>query len=117
MKTYRGDPIDPNRITIQTEGVPGRTSLTPAASQRIINHSPDGFSWGFRGSGPNQLSLALLIDFFDGDDRKAQFYYKDFTARTIAYLASDKPWVLDSSDIEASLANIDEAKLPRSARV
>lgn len=35
--------------------------LLPDASQRIYNHSPDGFSWGYEGSGPAQLALALLL--------------------------------------------------------
>ena len=31
-------------------------------SQKIINHSPDGFNWGYGGSGPAQLSLAMCLD-------------------------------------------------------
>jgi len=36
--------------------------LDPRASQKIWNHSPDGFNWGYQGSGPAQLALALLYD-------------------------------------------------------
>jgi hypothetical protein len=36
--------------------------LSPAASKRLINHSPDGFSWGYGGSGPAQLALAVLLE-------------------------------------------------------
>ncbi|GAJ01677.1 unnamed protein product, partial [marine sediment metagenome] len=32
--------------------------LYPGKSQRVWNHSPDGFSWGYEGSGPAQLALA-----------------------------------------------------------
>lgn len=35
--------------------------LTPAASQKVWNHSPDGFNFGYSGSGPAQLALALLL--------------------------------------------------------
>lgn len=35
--------------------------LNPARSQRVWNHSPDGFSWGYGGSGPAQLALAILL--------------------------------------------------------
>ena len=28
----------------------------------LFNHSPDGFNWGYGGSGPAQLSLAILAD-------------------------------------------------------
>ncbi len=33
--------------------------LLPGPSQKIINHSPDGFNWGYGGSGPGQLALAI----------------------------------------------------------
>lgn len=35
--------------------------LSPLPSQRVWNHSPDGFEWGYGGSGPAQLALALLL--------------------------------------------------------
>ena len=35
--------------------------LTPGESQKIINHSPDGFQWGYGGSGPSQLALAVFV--------------------------------------------------------
>lgn len=36
--------------------------LDPRPSREIWNHSPDGFNWGYHGSGPAQLALALLYD-------------------------------------------------------
>lgn len=36
--------------------------LSPERSQKLWNHSPDGFQWGYGGSGPAQLALALLLD-------------------------------------------------------
>jgi len=39
--------------------------LDPKPSQKIINHSPDGFNWGYGGSGPAQLALAILLKFED----------------------------------------------------
>lgn len=35
--------------------------LDPKPSQKIINHSPDGFNWGYGGSGPAQLALAIIL--------------------------------------------------------
>ena len=35
--------------------------LDPRPSQRLMNHSPDGFNWGYGGSGPAQLALAILL--------------------------------------------------------
>lgn len=36
--------------------------LDPAKSQKLNNHSPDGFNWGYAGSGPAQLALAVLLE-------------------------------------------------------
>jgi len=36
------------------------------------NHSPTGFAWGYGGSGPHQLSIAILSDFF-GDECAKQY--------------------------------------------
>lgn len=36
-----------------------RLDLRP--SQAVMNHSPDGFAWGYSGSGPSQLALAVLL--------------------------------------------------------
>lgn len=35
--------------------------LTPGESQHVRNHSPSGFAWGYAGSGPAQLALAILL--------------------------------------------------------
>lgn len=37
--------------------------ITPTYSQRITNHSPDGFNWGYTGSGPAQLALSILMEY------------------------------------------------------
>lgn len=41
--------------------------LDLAASLKVWNHSPDGFAWGYGGSGPAQLALAILMRFTDAD--------------------------------------------------
>jgi hypothetical protein len=43
--------------TVTIDGV----SLDPRPSQRVWNHSPDGFNWGYGGSGPAQFALAILL--------------------------------------------------------
>lgn len=35
--------------------------LYPKIGQKIINHSPDGFNWGYEGSGPAQLALSVIL--------------------------------------------------------
>lgn len=51
----------------------GGKRLNPAPSQNIRNHSPDGFNWGYGGSGPAQFALALLMRYVDAET--AQRYY------------------------------------------
>lgn len=29
----------------------------------LLNHSPDGFNWGYMGSGPSQLAFAILLEY------------------------------------------------------
>lgn len=41
--------------------------LRPEPSQRVWNHSPDNFNWGYGGSGPAQLSLAILLKYLPKD--------------------------------------------------
>ena len=35
--------------------------LLPGESLAYMNHSPDGFNWGYGGSGPAQLALAIVL--------------------------------------------------------
>ena len=36
------------------------TQLSLKKSLQIVDHSPDGFQWGYNGSGPAQLAAAIL---------------------------------------------------------
>jgi len=38
--------------------------LKPNHSQKVVNHSPYGFGWGYSGYGPAQLALAVCIRLF-----------------------------------------------------
>ena len=58
--------------------------LCPEESQKVYNHSPDGFNWGYGGSGPAQLALAILLKFSDKDT--ALYFYQDFKWDIIAKL-------------------------------
>ncbi len=50
------------RVIRHPQGVRARTPTNKPLPLRldIYNHSPTGFEWGYLGSGPAQLSLALL---------------------------------------------------------
>jgi len=58
--------------------------LNPAPSQKVFNHSPDGFSWGYGGSGPSQLALAVLLKRMSRE--KALKMYQQFKWNIISRL-------------------------------
>lgn len=62
--------------------------LDPAYSQAIRNHSPDGFNWGYGGSGPAQLALAICLQLMSKDD--AQSFYQHLKYHVIAELPKGK---------------------------
>ena len=53
--------------------------LSPVESQKIQNHSPNGFNWGYGGSGPAQLALAIVLKLTGKSDN-----YQDFKWDVIA---------------------------------
>ena len=59
----------------------------------LANRSPTGFEWGYLGSGPAQLALAILADALD-NDRLARQLYQRFKLRVIAPLPRYAPWQL-----------------------
>jgi hypothetical protein len=68
----------------------------------LRRHSPSGFEWGYEGSGPAQLALALLAH-ATRDDQLALKNYQQFKRECIATIASDT-WRMTSDDIHAWLA-------------
>jgi Family of unknown function (DUF6166) len=67
------------------------------ARRNLSNHSPTGFEWGYSGSGPAQLALALLADVLD-DDERALTLHQPFKFEVVAHLPHDE-WLLKESDI------------------
>src|SRR5262245_55620958 len=56
-----------HRVSVMQAG--GIKPLSARRSQAVFNHSPDGFAWGYGGSGPAQLALAILLDALDDTPR------------------------------------------------
>lgn len=88
------------------------TELSPIPSQKLRNHSPDGFQWGYSGSGPSQLSLALLLD-VTGNPELAQSYYQDFKFNTVASWGEE--WSITSQEILEWLARAQAQELQKAA--
>lgn len=65
----------------------GGKELRPEPSLQVGHHSPDGFSWGHSGIGPEQLALALLLELTDAE--VARRWYQEVTWQVIAQLPRD----------------------------
>jgi Family of unknown function (DUF6166) len=66
----------------------------------LCNHSPDGFSWGYAGSGPAQLALAMLMEVLD-DWSRVQRLYQRFKECVTAQVPQDANWTADGADVYA----------------
>jgi hypothetical protein len=65
----------------------------------VRNHSPSGFAWGYLGSGPAQLALALLC--LEIGEERAMRLHQRFKAEVIARMSQDRPWTATSVGIRA----------------
>jgi hypothetical protein len=74
----------------------------------LWNHSPSGFEWGYCGSGPAQLALAILADHC-GNACKALNFYQRFKWSVIAGLPY-RSWALTSEEIDEVLQTLREAE-------
>jgi len=72
----------------------------------VRNHSPDGFEWGYGGSGPAQLSLALAIDALGGDVSRAGRVYQLLKVRFVGNITTDH-WRADREAIRALVLDIE----------
>jgi len=76
------------------DGLVVMKGLDPRPSQAVWNHSPDGFEWGYSGSGPAQLALAILLDaglrigdHFTRAREQALRFYQEFKREYVAFFA------------------------------
>ena len=97
MKTYRGRRRGCDAL-VTFDGIP----LEPRLD--LYNHSPDGFEWGYGGSGPAQLALAILANHL-GDDGQALALYQSFKWEVVTKLPH-RGWTMTSQEIEQALETI-----------
>lgn len=98
MKTYEGR-RQGYAVVVTVNGRP----LNPRLD--LWNHSPTGFEWGYCGSGPAQLALAIVADHL-ADDRQALDVYQRFKWAVIAELPRSRSWTLTSRDIDRAIEAI-----------
>jgi len=86
MKTYHGRRTPRGYVvTVHVSNEPGEEIVRPLNPRfDIRNHSPTGFEWGYGGSGPAQLALAICADALG--EEVAPRVYQEFKRRVIAAL-------------------------------
>ena len=95
-KGYRHSACGP-QLVVKDDNI-----LSPAPSQRLCNHSPSGFQWGYPGSGPAQLALALLYD-VTGDRELSLRHHQDFKREFVALWGDI--WEITDLDIRVWVEN------------
>jgi hypothetical protein len=111
MKTYSGIRKDTEALVLvaNMRGVKGDLPMR----QDLRNHSPTGFEWGYGGSGPAQLALAILADHFGpGGEQRALALYQEFKMRVIARLPYRGAWAITTREVEENVAAIERDRQP-----
>jgi hypothetical protein len=106
VKTYRGH-RDEHACAVVTvteaEGAVQWTGeLDPGPSLLVRALSPTGFEWGYCGSGPAQLALAVLLD-ATGSADWAERHYQAFKWDVVAGWPQDA-WQFTTAEVLAWLA-------------
>lgn len=97
-------------VTVHKRGKPPRP-LNPRLDLRC--HSPTGCEWGYAGSGPAQLALALAADAL-GDDDRALATYQGLKYVLIAALPVGE-WTISAKDVLAIIEAIEADQRPPAA--
>lgn len=98
MKTYFGERDKDDELensVVVTDDQEGKWRDLPLRLD-LRNHSPTGFEWGYGGSGPAQLALAILADCVG--DEVALRVYMTFKFERIARLPHDA-WKITEEEI------------------
>ncbi|MFQ5783362.1 MAG: DUF6166 domain-containing protein [Alphaproteobacteria bacterium] len=97
MKVYKGVRT-PGGCVVTVDGAP----LDPRLD--LKRYSDAGFEWGYDGTGPRQLALAILADHLS-DDPQALNLFQVFTETVIAELDGDE-WTFTDERIQSALDQV-----------
>ena len=110
MRQYRGAATELGGEVTAEDGA-GSRPLDPRYDLR--NHSPTGFAWGYGGSGPAQLALALCADAL-GDDGRAEGVYQEVKFRLVAGLPAGG-WALSEREVLDTIRAVEAERAARQA--
>lgn len=108
MKSYRGTRTDEGcEVTVEENGIARPLDLR----LDLRSHSPTGPEWGYGGSGPAQLALALAADVL-GDDERAQEVYQRLKFKLVGGLPREG-WVLTEDRVRSAVEAIEQERVRR----
>jgi hypothetical protein len=101
---YRGQ-RGPNDTALVYRVLPGGREELIDPRLDLFNHSPTGVEWGYYGSGPAQLALAIVADLLNDDERAVRIH-QQFKAQVIANLSREASWLLTKDEAAQTIAEI-----------
>jgi hypothetical protein len=118
MKIYTGTRISQGEVTVMVRTLAqDQETLNEKPLYHVDYHSPDGFEWGYGGSGPADLALSMLADHFKDEhgpvtketiwqgDHPAVKHHQRFKKDFVAGFSKGE-WVMSSEQIDAWYAGL-----------
>jgi hypothetical protein len=103
MKTYEGKrTIDGLVVTVDGRPLPEH--------YEVKRFTRFGFEWTYEGESPQQLALAILVDFL-GDNDKAIRLSEAFMKEVVANLDND--WRLTGDEIAVAVSRLESRNIPK----
>jgi len=66
--------------------------------KHLVKHSPDGFEFGYEGSGPSDLARSIVGDYLD-DPNPDPRLYQAFLRAVLAHLETDGPHMVSEKSV------------------
>lgn len=101
-------------VTVYTGlGAAGSNTVQLPHRRDLVDHSPTGFEWGYYGSGPAQLALALVSGVLGREaDLRALAAYQTVHLLIVARLPR-AGWTIDASEIRIAVLEAEAEQLAR----
>src|SRR2546430_17283089 len=100
MKTYAGKrTIDGLVVTVDGKQL--------GEHWEVKRFTKYGFEWSYEGESPQQLALAILVDYL-GDEQLALQLSEPFMQQIVANLDND--WTISAEQIDAFVRNCDQGR-------